>query len=42
MSWPEVEIDVTASLVERLLKDQHPDLAGLSITAVGFGYDNSI
>jgi hypothetical protein len=42
MRWPEAEIDVTASLVERLLKEQHPDLAELRITAVGFGIDNSI
>ncbi|MDX3716168.1 aminoglycoside phosphotransferase family protein [Streptomyces europaeiscabiei] len=36
------EIEITAELVHRLLKDQHPDLAGLAIREVEGGWDNQM
>jgi aminoglycoside phosphotransferase (APT) family kinase protein len=40
--WPSAEIDVNAALVERLVRDQHPDLVTGAITEVSSGFDNSI
>lgn len=39
---PAAEIDVTEDLVRRLLDEQHPDLAGLSIAPLANGWDNAI
>jgi aminoglycoside phosphotransferase (APT) family kinase protein len=36
------EIEITAELVHGLLKDQHPDLAGLAIREVAGGWDNQM
>lgn len=36
------EIEITAELVHDLLKDQHPDLAGLPIREVAGGWVNQI
>jgi aminoglycoside phosphotransferase (APT) family kinase protein len=36
----ESEIEITAALLHDLLKDQHPDLAGLAIREVAGGWDN--
>jgi aminoglycoside phosphotransferase (APT) family kinase protein len=36
------EIEITAELVHALLKDQHPDLAGLAIREVAGGWDNQM
>ncbi|WP_345348143.1 aminoglycoside phosphotransferase family protein [Actinoallomurus liliacearum] len=36
------EIEITAELVHDLLKDQHPDLAGLAIREVAGGWDNQM
>jgi aminoglycoside phosphotransferase (APT) family kinase protein len=40
MTGPEIEI--TAELVHALLRDQHPDLAGLAIREVAGGWDNQM
>lgn len=37
---PAAEVDVTVDLVRRLLVEQHPDLAHLSLTEAAFGWDN--
>lgn len=37
---PQAEVDIDARLVRRLLHDQHPDLAALSITGLADGWDN--
>ena len=42
MSWPAAEVEVTETLVGDLLEQQHPDLAGLALQEVGFGFDNSL
>lgn len=42
MSWPAAEVDVAERLVRDLLEQQHPDLAGLALHEVGFGFDNSL
>ncbi|MFE6308411.1 aminoglycoside phosphotransferase family protein [Nocardiopsis sp. NPDC057823] len=42
MNIPEAEVDITPGLVRRLLADQHPDLAGLPLTPVANGWDNTI
>lgn len=42
MTWPPAEIEITPSLVRRLLAEQHPHLAELEIEEVGYGFDNSI
>ena len=39
---PEAEHDVTVALVRGLLRDQHPDLAGLDLLLVANGWDNAI
>jgi aminoglycoside phosphotransferase (APT) family kinase protein len=39
---PEAQITIDATLVRRLLREQHPDLAGLSLQAVGGGWDNEM
>ncbi|MGV8965823.1 MAG: aminoglycoside phosphotransferase family protein [Cellulomonas sp.] len=39
---PAAEVDVTPDLVRRLLTEQHPDLAGLSLSVGPHGWDNSI
>ncbi|WP_330300387.1 aminoglycoside phosphotransferase family protein [Streptomyces sp. NBC_00503] len=36
----DVEIEITADLVHKLLQEQHPDLAGLDIREVAGGWDN--
>ena len=42
MSWPAAEVDIDEPLVRDLLEQQHPDLAGLILHEVGFGFDNSL
>jgi len=37
---PAAEVDVTLGLVERLLRAQHPDLAGLPLSIAANGWDN--
>jgi len=39
---PEAEITIDAALVRGLVREQHPDLAGLSLQAAGGGWDNEI
>ena len=39
---PAAEIEITEDLVRRLLDEQHPDLAGLSIEPLANGWDNVI
>lgn len=39
---PEAEFDVTVGLVGRLLRDQHPDLAGLPLRHETHGWDNDV
>jgi aminoglycoside phosphotransferase (APT) family kinase protein len=41
-SRPTAEVDVTAALVARLLRAQHPDLADLPILLVDNGWDNAV
>jgi aminoglycoside phosphotransferase (APT) family kinase protein len=36
------ELDITADLVRDLLRDQHPDLAGLPVTLGARGWDNQL
>ncbi|MGV3760659.1 MAG: aminoglycoside phosphotransferase family protein [Actinomycetota bacterium] len=40
MARPDAEVEVDLDLVCALLRDQHPDLAGLAISELGFGWDN--
>ncbi len=40
-SNPAPEIEVTADLVHDLLREQHPDLAGLAVREVAGGWDKS-
>ncbi|NHZ70506.1 MAG: phosphotransferase [Proteobacteria bacterium] len=40
MSTPDPEIEITLGLAQRLLDDQHPDLARLVLTIAGEGWDN--
>jgi aminoglycoside phosphotransferase (APT) family kinase protein len=42
MSWPATEFEVDEPLVRSLLADQHPDLAGLPITEIDAGWDNTL
>lgn len=42
MRTPEAEVDVSPSLVRRLLLEQHPDLAELPIEPVANGWDNAL
>src|SRR5688572_10037949 len=37
---PPAEVDVSPALVRALLEDQHADLADLSLTLIGEGWDN--
>ena len=39
---PAAEVDVTADLVRGLLRDQHPDLAGLPLEPFASGWDNAL
>jgi aminoglycoside phosphotransferase (APT) family kinase protein len=39
---PAAEVDISAELVRRLLAEQHPDLAHLSLTVLASGWDNVI
>ncbi len=41
-NMPAAEIDITEDLVRRLLDEQHPDLAGLTIAPLANGWDNAI
>lgn len=40
--WPDAEIEVTATLVEELVRRQHPDIAVGEIREMSPGFDNSI
>jgi aminoglycoside phosphotransferase (APT) family kinase protein len=42
MQTPAAEVDLDESLVRRLLRAQHPDLAGLPLSPVANGWDNAI
>lgn len=39
---PEAELQLTPELATRLLADQHPDLAGLPLSALSRGWDNTM
>ncbi len=39
---PSAEVQVDAHLVRRLLRDQHPDLAGRRLRRIGTGWDNVV
>ncbi len=39
---PAAELDVTPKLVRRLLREQHPDLAGLRVELLANGWDNVV
>lgn len=39
---PPAEVNIDTHLVQNLLQEQHPDLAGLSIQAIDAGWDNAI
>ncbi|MCL2585448.1 MAG: aminoglycoside phosphotransferase family protein [Streptosporangiales bacterium] len=39
---PKAEVGVTAGLVRHLLSSQHPDLAGLPVTFLASGWDNTL
>jgi len=39
---PRAEVDIDASLARALLREQHPDLADLSLTQIGEGWDNTL
>jgi aminoglycoside phosphotransferase (APT) family kinase protein len=39
---PRAEVDIHASLVRELLREQHPDLADRALTEVGEGWDNTL
>lgn len=41
-NMPAAEVDVTPELVERLIRDQHPDLSGLPLAKVANGWDNAV
>ena len=42
MRWPSAEVDVSAQLVEKLVRAQHPDLITGVIREMSPGFDNSI
>jgi aminoglycoside phosphotransferase (APT) family kinase protein len=42
MALPAAEVDIDEALVRALLLEQHPDLAALSLTHVGEGWDNAV
>ncbi len=39
---PVATVEIDAHLVRRLLRDQHPDLAGLRLRRIGHGWDNAV
>jgi aminoglycoside phosphotransferase (APT) family kinase protein len=39
---PAAEIEIDAALVRALLAEQHPDLADLELSPLGFGWDNAL
>jgi aminoglycoside phosphotransferase (APT) family kinase protein len=39
---PAAEVEITAELVRRLLRAQHPDLAGLPVEPLANGWDNTL
>ncbi|MEZ0094220.1 hypothetical protein [Streptacidiphilus sp. EB129] len=41
-SMPAAEVRVSPHLVQRLLADQHPELAGLGIEVLANGWDNMV
>lgn len=40
MSWPDADVTVDRALVEQLVSEQHPDLAGLPLEHLDAGWDN--
>ncbi len=40
--WPDAEVNASASLVEQLIREQHPDLSIDGIRAMPPGFDNTI
>ena len=40
MSWPDADVTIDRALVEGLVSDQHPDLAGLPLEHLDAGWDN--
>lgn len=42
MRWPDAEIEVNASLVEELVRRQHPDLGDGAVFEMSPGFDNTI
>jgi aminoglycoside phosphotransferase (APT) family kinase protein len=40
-NMPPAEVEITVDLVGGLLADQRPDLAGLDVCPIGFGWDNA-
>ena len=42
MRWPDAEFEVSASLVQELVRRQHPDLAGGDVVEMSLGFDNTI
>lgn len=40
VSWPDADVTVDRALVERLVSEQHPDLAGLALEPLDAGWDN--
>ncbi len=39
---PDIEIEITADLIAELLREQHPDLAGMPLTFGARGWDNQL
>jgi aminoglycoside phosphotransferase (APT) family kinase protein len=42
VSWPAAEVNVDEFVVRELLREQHPDLADLSLRYVDAGFDNAL
>lgn len=42
MAAPSAEVKIDVALVGALLEEQHPDMAGLPLVAVGSGWDNDV
>ena len=42
MGSPDAEVDIDVALVESLLSEQHPCLAGLGLEESDSGWDNSL
>jgi aminoglycoside phosphotransferase (APT) family kinase protein len=40
--WPEADVEIDEDLVRSLLAEQHPDLAGLPVTMLDVGWDNTL